>query len=71
MLLALLNVRRAHSLTWFPTNLLANSFSSPKYSYVLISSRCWPLMGCRRSVAMAMIVSLFCSQMSDIPEGSG
>lgn len=27
-------------------------------------------MGCSRSVAMAMIVSLFCSQMSDIPEGS-
>lgn len=26
-------------------------------------------MGCSRSVAMAMIVSLFCSQMSDIPEG--
>ncbi len=26
-------------------------------------------MGCGRSVAMAMIVSLFCSQMSDIPEG--
>lgn len=26
-------------------------------------------MGCSRSVAMAMIVSLFCSQMRDIPEG--
>lgn len=26
-------------------------------------------MGCSRSVAMAMIVSLFCSRMSDIPEG--
>ncbi len=26
-------------------------------------------MGCRRGVAMAMIVSLFCSLMSDIPEG--
>lgn len=28
-----------------------------------------PLMGCSMIVNMVMIVSLFCSQMSDIPEG--
>lgn len=58
----------AHSLTWYPANLLVIHL----VFRALLCINILPvlvLMGCSRSVAMAMIVSLFCSQMSDIPEG--